>query len=622
MRLLNCWFVFFLTLYTGMANAQCINTFPYTQDFEATNGNWASGGTGDDWTWGQVSKSVIQQAASGNNCWVVGGLTNSFYNFNERSYLQSPCFNFTNVQAPYISFQIFWDTENTYDGTNLQYSTDGITWINIGAYNEQPDCITENWYNNSNISNLTNLTGVKEGWSGNTQNTQGSCQGGNGSNGWKLAKHCLSNLAGLPQVFLRFTFGAGTTCNDYDGVAIDDITIASAAAAAPNFIYTCNGNTVSFSAPTITCSNNLQWSFGDGTGATGLTANHTFTTGGIHNVSLTITGLCGATYSTTKPIEILEVNTLTIPVSCAGGNNGMAIVQPPGIGPFSYEWGTNPVQTTDTAFNLVAGTYTVTVNATGVCAGVATAVINDGANIFTDLTIEADTCNLLTGSSATNPSGGIPPYQYQWSNGSTNTAINNVAAGPYQLTLTDANGCSVSVDADVPYTSGLVLQVALAENVSCFGSNDGKTTIEVNGGEEPYTYAWSNNKNTAAIDRLPEGVYTLTVTDSRGCLDSTQIVITKEQCESYVDFPTAFSPNGDGVNDVFRARYSPDVTKFAMRIYNRWGELVYAIDDILDGWNGTYKNIAQPMGTFVWVAEFSFLDGSRKTTSGNVTLLR
>ena len=621
MKLLKHCLFYVLLLYGTLVQAQCINTFPYTEDFEANNGNWVSGGTGNDWAWGQVSKSYIQQAASGNNCWVIGGLSNSFYNFNERSYLQSPCFNFTNLQAPYISFSIFWDTENIYDGGNLQYSTDAITWINIGSYNEQPDCILQNWYNTSNINNLTNLAGVKEGWSGNTQNTQGSCQGGNGSNGWKTAKHCLSNLIGLPQVYFRFTFGAGTTCNSYDGIAIDNITIGSAPNAIPGFTYTCNGNLAVFTAITAKCATNPVWMFADGSTAAGLNATHALTPGVVENVTIMVNGACGATYSSTRPVEVLKVTTTTLPVSCYGYSNGMAIAQTQGLGPFSYEWSTDPPQYTDTALGLSAGTYTVNVSTIDAC-GSAVAVVTEPPAFTVDLTALPDTCALALGTINSTVNGGNLPYQYLWSNNATTANLDNLQQGSYQLTVTDASACSVTEQAEVGYTSGLTFQVVERKDVTCFGSNDGKASIQVSGGTGPYSYVWSNNANTATIQKLPEGVYTLTVSDSQGCTDSTKIEIDKVQCESYVDFPTAFSPNGDGVNDVFRARYSPDVKKFNMRIYNRWGELVFAGDDILEGWNGTYKNVAQPMGTFVWLAEYSFSDGSSNTSSGNVTLLR
>ena len=93
------------------ATAQCatpINIFPYTEGFETTNGNWTTGGNASDWAWGMPSKTVITGAASAStNCWIVGGLTGNAYNNGERSWLQSPCFDFTTVQHPYISFSVF-----------------------------------------------------------------------------------------------------------------------------------------------------------------------------------------------------------------------------------------------------------------------------------------------------------------------------------------------------------------------------------------------------------------------------------------------------------------------------------------------------------------------------------
>jgi gliding motility-associated-like protein len=604
--------------------AQCITSYPYYEDFEATNGNWTSGGTGNDWAWGQVSKSVISQAASGNNCWVQGGLTASFYNLGERSYLQSPCFDFTLLQYPYISFNIFWESERTYDGSNLQYSLNGgATWVNVGAYNEPVNCMTQNWYNTANINNLNNLVTVREGWAGNTQPTQGSCQGGSGSNGWKLAKHCLSNLAGQSGVIFRFTFGAGTACNDFDGIAFDDITIGEAPANTADFTYTCNGSSVTFTGITTQCPDNLQWDFGDGSTATGLTATHTFTTAGPHNVTFTANGPCNAPGTVTKQITGVTVTPSAVDVNCNGGNDGKAVAFTNSSGgPFTYQWNTNPTQTTDTAFNLNAGTYTVTVSGANVCAGTASVTINQPSMVGVSLSATPDTCSVGVGAITANATGGNGGYQFSWSNGATGNQLTQLVSGSYSVTVTDAKSCSASATVSVPLTSGISILFTDVRNVSCLQGNDGSVTAVVVGGTSPYQYQWSNNTVADKADMLPPGVYTVTVTDAVNCSNSNSVEVEKVGCESYVDFPTGFSPNGDGVNDVFRARYSYDVRKFALRIYNRWGELVFETADVNEGWNGIYKAVAQPMSVYVWVAEYSFLDGSRNAQSGNVSLIR
>ncbi|HXC03658.1 MAG TPA: hypothetical protein VNZ86_02850, partial [Bacteroidia bacterium] len=213
------------------AGAQCvgpvINTFPYSEGFESSAA-WTTGGTNNDWAWGSPTHPTISSAGGGSKCWCAGGLTGSFYNYSELSWIQSPCFDFTNLTYPWISLKIFWEDEYKYDGLVLQSSTDGgTTWVNVGAFGDPVDCLNANWYNYGNITWITSAT-PKNGWCGRIGPTVGSCQGTNGSGGWVTAKHCLTGLANKPNVMFRFLFGAGTTCNSYDGIAVDDILIENA----------------------------------------------------------------------------------------------------------------------------------------------------------------------------------------------------------------------------------------------------------------------------------------------------------------------------------------------------------------------------------------------------------
>ncbi|MER3464968.1 MAG: hypothetical protein C4329_11705, partial [Chitinophagaceae bacterium] len=178
---------FYFLLFTT-ANAQCtgvINSFPYQEDFETSNGGWTTGGTASDWTWGTSVKPVIHTAASGTKCWIKGGLTSSHYNNNENSWLQSPCFNFTNVVHPYIKFNAFGETEKKYDGASLRYSIDGgTTWNLLGSYADSLNCPSSNWFNTQNITALG-----FDGWTGNIQTTS-ACNGGagGGRGRWVLAQ--------------------------------------------------------------------------------------------------------------------------------------------------------------------------------------------------------------------------------------------------------------------------------------------------------------------------------------------------------------------------------------------------------------------------------------------------
>ena len=105
-------FRFILLVLMGLISAsnsfgQCIAAFPYNEDFEISNGNWTAGGNNNDWAWGTPTKATISSASSGSKCWISGNLSGNSYNGGQKSYVESPCFDFTNLNNPIINFSIF-----------------------------------------------------------------------------------------------------------------------------------------------------------------------------------------------------------------------------------------------------------------------------------------------------------------------------------------------------------------------------------------------------------------------------------------------------------------------------------------------------------------------------------
>jgi len=276
--------VFYILLPNNLLKAQCINTFPAVEDFESAP-TWTAytaptssvAGT-SDWTWGTPNHTyVIQSAGSGTKCWNAGGLTGSFYNYNQESYVQSPCYDFTNLLYPHIWFKIFYDSEWIYDGANLQTSVDGgVTWQDVGTCGggttvanppipEANDCNTDNWYNCPGITYLNKPVGFvpsQNGWCGNTQvggvgwdagHAAVNCNGGHGLGYWVNAQHCLTGLGGQPNVILRVTFGAGYSCNDFDGFSFDSVAIGNGIINTTTITSTCTGNTLNFSSGAKAC---------------------------------------------------------------------------------------------------------------------------------------------------------------------------------------------------------------------------------------------------------------------------------------------------------------------------------------------------------------------------------
>ena len=113
---------------------------------------------------------------------------------------------------------------------------------------------------------------------------------------------------------------------------------------------------------------------------------------------------------------------------------------------------------------------------------------------------------------------------------------------------------------------------------------------------------------------------TLTVTDKSGCVlkDSLKLTLLPD----LLLIPTAFSPNTDGLNDIFRP-LNKNLSKIAFQIFDRWGEKVYETDAVGEGWDGTYKGVKQPIGVYVWRAEYQIAGVNKSfSTSGNVTLVK
>lgn len=506
-----------------------ISTFPYTEGFEANDGNWVTGGTASDWAWGTPVKSIINAAGSGTKCWITGGLFDNFYNNGEASWLRSPCFDFTNVTHPYIAFKVFWETERTWDGANFQYSLDnGVTWITAGSSGDPNNCLNENWFNYPTIRGLNPLTSNTAGWTGSSRPTQGSCQGGFGSNGWVTAKHTFPNLAGQSSVVFRFTFGAGTTCNNFNGFAIDDIFIGEAPVNQASFTYTCNGNQqVSFTNTSTPCPTTIQWNFGDpstGINNTSAAANpsHLFSAGGTYTVTLTVGGPDNASSTTTQTITVLESQeNLLSPVSCNGGSDAVMTVDVIGTtDPVTYNWSTTPAQNSQTATNLSAGNYTVTVSSNNACPSSSTFTLFEPTAITHTATTTAPACNTANGSIDLTVTGGTPGYTYSWSpNVSTGSRADNLRSGAYTITITDSRNCTHTATVILNDQNAPVITGQSSTNVSCFNGTNGSITTTISGGTPGYTYSWSPSGGVQAnATNLSAGTYTLTARDQSGCI--------------------------------------------------------------------------------------------------------
>ncbi len=119
----------------------------------------------------------------------------------------------------------------------------------------------------------------------------------------------------------------------------------------------------------------------------------------------------------------------------------------------------------------------------------------------------------------------------------------------------------------------------------------------------------------------PENLqYTLTATSNVGCGIATSIINIKVYKDIFI--PNAFTPNGDGINDKFKITAADNYKVKKLLIYNRWGELLYMNTNFKNGWDGTFKRITQPVGSYIYYLETQSPTGKSTIKKGMVSLLK
>ncbi|MFN6091006.1 MAG: beta strand repeat-containing protein, partial [Bacteroidota bacterium] len=264
------------------------------------------------------------------------------------------------------------------------------------------------------------------------------------------------------------------------------------------------------------------------TGSTTATINNL--TAGTYTV--TVTDANGCTASTNATITQPSLLTVSIPstinVLCNGASTGSATsVASNGTGVYSYLWNTGA--TTATINNLTIGTYTVTATDANGCTASTTATISQPTTLTVSIPSSTNVlCNgTSTGSATSLASNGTVGYSYLWNTGSTTATINNLTAGTYTVTATDANGCTSSTTATITQPTLLTVSIPSTTNVLCNGASTGSATSLASNGTAGYSYLWNTGSISATINNLTAGTYTVTATDANGCTASTTANVTQ-----------------------------------------------------------------------------------------------
>ena len=376
--------------------------------------------------------------------------------------------------------------------------------------------------------------------------------------------------------------------------------------------------------------------------------NLTNLTAGTYSLTVTDANNCTVvqTAVVTQPNDSISITYTATPVSCDATNDGMLTAIPIGGNPgYTYQWDASTgSQTGATAMNLPTGTYTVTVTDNIGCTATAVGLFvpaNTGIDssvlslVILDSTVSCDLTP--TGSAIVNQINN-PVYTYLWSNGSTTQQVDNLPVGPFSVRVGN-RGCAIEFFGTIQAPFRPTIDPYIENpNVTTSTQTPGTPVIISAGNDERpnVQYSWVGNPSTVNIDdpTLPvtdasgdePGIYTLTLTatstDAEACQDTGTVILEVES--EFRGMPSAFTPNGDGVNELYRplGLQASDIVQF--RVFNRWGQEVYNGDELMNGgWDGTFQGVPQPTEVYIFLLQYQLGPNSRvEQRKGEFTLIR
>lgn len=375
-----------------------------------------------------------------------------------------------------------------------------------------------------------------------------------------------------------------------------------------NFSYefTCVGQPMQFYDSSLANARSWRWDFGVSTTTADTSIlrfpTYTYNTPGTYNVTLIASDGCGGFDTIVKPVEV----GLRLPVSLGADSIfacvGDTVRLSSNITPGRFVWsrgapGAWIPSTTDTFPTLevtTTGWYRLEAD-NGNCAGTDSIYVFVNTNPITvDLGPDFQLC---LGSSEILDAGNPGATSYLWSTGDATRTITVNTPGFYWVVVND-RGCFAADTILVTLDTLSSLQV-MPDTTVCPGDE-----IILSAAGFGVSYFWNTGATTAAITVNDTGTYIVEVLTANGCVLSDSIRV-RFRCDTRVYFPTAFTPNGDRLNDVFLpALRSADLGTYELLIYDRWGRQVFRTTRMDVGWDGKINGTEAPPGAYQYLCNF------------------
>jgi len=518
------------------------------------------------------------------------------------------------------SYNYSWNigsTSNTISnlspGTYVLTTTDSLNCVRVDSYT----ITSPNLMSTSFTANNITCNGINNG------SIQSSTTGGTSPYSYLWNNGATTDLiSGLSAGTYVLTVTDSNNCIISDSIAITTPLALTVVLTGTNLL--CNNDGFGTAVATIN-GGIMPYSVLWNTGATTVTINSL--NAGTYSIVVLDSNNCSISDSIllTEPQVLLD-SIIVSNVLCFGDASGTINLFPyGGTTPYQFAW--NNGANTQNLINVMAGIYFVTITDSNNCTKNDTTIVIEPSAINVSFN-ENPTCkDSCYGDIILNYTGGISPFQLIWSTGDINVAsLDSLCEGSYSYILIDSNNCTVSDTISI----GLLSQI---NAYFTFSPDSGFAPIQVSftdaSGGTIIGWMWDFGDNNTSTSQNPSNQYTnpgtypvtLTIIDSLGCGDSYTLELTVLP-ESTIIVPNIFSPNGDGINDVFTIK-SNFLKSIKGSIYNRWGELLYHWNNLNGFWDGrTLAGKEVPDGTYFYIVEMVTLKGEEKLVKGTLTLIR
>lgn len=306
-------------------------------------------------------------------------------------------------------------------------------------------------------------------------------------------------------------------------------------------------------------------------------------------------------------LSILAPDRLRIEVSrrkpaCSGIDDGfLELNQQGGTGMGQWEWTDGAL--TSYRSGLAPGGYRVSLTDVNGCTTTDSLTVGEAdVPLVVPVVTQSSCFGLADAEIELDILAGIPPLKHSWLSGDTGRIRRELIPGIYLAYSTDANGCVDTNEVRIKSPSPLRSSVA---TVPDGGSGTGAATIVVSGGLAPYQALWPSGDRSLSTMNLFSGAYDITVEDANGCQTTVIFSIDLAEVPDCLAPDLGFSPNGDGINDLWEIPCLEQYQNLEIQVVNRWGQRVfYALTDDRP-WDGRYQGADLPNGTYYYVVSLN-----------------